>query len=231
MLTNTHIVAQSGNAKTGVMPVTYRTSDTCPTDCPLLPRSLGGAGGCYGTGRIFGIAGKYATIMSESQAVAKLGRAPRDARYMRDRVVGDLVAPDGTFDRDYVQAIARVAGKVGLTVFGYSHAWRLMSADDVAETSASGYVLNASCETESDVREAVMLGLPTVLAGDSWTVGEMVAGRRVVQCPAQVRSDVTCASCGLCAKPARACTVLFTLHGGSAKLAAASIASIAGRAA
>lgn len=223
MLTNTHIVAQSGNSKTGPMPVTYRTADTCPTDCPFLPRSLGGAGGCYGTGRIFGIAGKYATLMSESQAVAKLGRAPRDARFMRDRVVGDLVTPDGSFDRDYVQAIARVAGKVGLTVFGYSHAWRLMSADDVAETSASGYVLNASCETESDVREAVLLGLPTVLAGDSWTDGDMVAGRRVVTCPAQTRDDVSCSTCGLCAKPNRACTVRFLVHGTARAQAAASI--------
>lgn len=219
-LTNVHIVAQSGNAKTGVMPVTYRTAETCPTTCPFLPRNLGGAGGCYGTGRIFGIAGKYATSMSTADAISKLARAPKGARYMRDRVVGDVVTPTGEFDAPYVAAIAHVAETAGLKVFGYTHAWPMFTADDVQMIKVSGYVMNASCETENDVRVAVSLGMPTVIAGDSWTDGDIVGGRRIVTCPAQTRDDVTCASCGLCAKPDRACTVRFLLHGPKAQAAA-----------
>lgn len=225
MLSNVHIVAQSGNVKTGVMPVTYRTADTCPTTCPFLPVSMGGNGGCYGTGRIFGIAGKYATLMSETDALAKLARAPRGAKYMRDRVVGDVVTPDGKFDHPYVAAIARVAHASGLRVFGYTHAWPIMTRDDVETVKGTGYVMNASCETADDVARAVSLGMPTVIAGDSWQDGDVIAGRRIVTCPAQTRDDVSCASCGLCAKPDRACTVRFLIHGMAKNQAAASIVS------
>jgi hypothetical protein len=223
MLRNTHIVADSGNAKTGRMPVTYRTADTCPRTCPFLPRTMGGNGGCYGTGRIFGSAAKYATTMSTADALSKLARAPKGSRYMRDRVVGDLVDASGGFDMPYVAAIAEVADSAGLQVFGYTHAWPIMTAGDVAAVKATGYVLNASCETAEDVSRAVSLGMPTVIAGDSWADGEVVAGRRIVTCPAQTRDDVTCASCGLCAKPDRACTVRFLIHGAAKSQAAASI--------
>lgn len=225
MLTNVHIVAQSGNAKTGVMPVTYRPASTCPKSCPFLPKSLGGNGGCYGTGRIFGISDKYARPeISEADAIAKLQRAPRGARYMRDRVVGDVVAPDGSFDRPYVEAMARVADAVGLKVFGYTHAWGLMTPEDVTAVGESGYTMNASCETEEDITRAVLLGMPTVVTGDQWKEGAIVAGRRIVTCPAQTREEVNCASCGLCAKPARACTVRFLVHGTAKGQAQKSIA-------
>lgn len=225
MLTNTHIVARSGNAKTGVMPVTYRTSDTCPRSCPFLPTSEGGNGGCYGAGRIFGIAGKYASQLSEADAAAKLQGAPKDAKYLRDRVVGDLVAPDGSFDHAYVASIARVAGDAGLVPYGYTHAWPTMTTGDVERVADTGYVLNASCETEADIERAVSLGMPTVVARDDWEDGDVVAGRRIVTCPAQTREDVTCASCGLCAKPNRAATVRFLLHGSGKGQAARSVAA------
>lgn len=226
IIENVHLVADSGTSKTGRMPVTYRTSDSCPTTCPFLPKSLGGNGGCYGTGRIFGIAAKYVATLSVDAALAKLKRMPKGSRFMRDRVVGDLVTPAGEFDMPYVKVIAHVANTAGLKVYGYTHAWPIMTAADVADVAESGYVLNASCETESDVKRAVSLGMPTVLAGDSWIDGEMIGGRRIVTCPAQTRDDVNCASCGLCAKPDRACTVRFLLHGPKNQAAA----SIAGKA-
>ena len=45
------------------------------------------------------------------------------------------------------------------------------------------------------------------------------AGRPVFVCPAQLRDDVTCASCQLCQRQARAGIVGFRAHGASYKKA------------
>ena len=238
-----HVTPQSGNAKTGNIPVTYRPMTTCATDCAFLPESyaaelvaegkrdasIPSKGGCYGTGRIFGMARKYAATVSADDVRAKLARAARSARFLRDRVVGDVVAEDGSIDHGYIRAIARLAREASLIPFGYTHAWRQMTADDVRAIAAEGYVMNASCETRDDVRAAVALGMPVTIASDIVAEGETFTrpdGKtlRVVTCPAQTRAT-DCAACGLCARPDRAAVVRFNLHGGSAKRAASAVAA------
>ena len=222
-LRDVQIVAKSGNSKTGPIPVTYRPERTCEPTCPLL------GAGCYGTGRIFGIAEKYARDTTRAEASAKLGKVSADARYLRDRVVGDVIttADDGSlvFDIEYVEAIAEVALEHDLRPFGYSHAWRRMTADDVERTAAAGYVLNASCETVSDVEQALALGLPATIANDDVPEGTTISGKRVVTCPAQTREGTSCATCGLCAKPQRAAVVRFQIHGTAKNKARASVAA------
>lgn len=219
MLHNVHLVAISSNSKIGPMPATYRGRETCPTDCAFLNN------GCYGDGRIFGLAHKYASSLTIDKAREILRRARADARYLRDRVVGDLVNSRGLFDMHYVRAIARLAREHGLTVFGYTHAWRMLSRDDVAAIRATGYVMNASCETVEDVRHAISLGMPTVITNDNVPEGLTVDGKRIITCPQQIRANVTCASCGLCAKPERKVIIRFLVHGGGKKRARAAIAS------
>jgi len=219
MLYNTHLVAVSSNTKIGPMPATYRGRDTCPGDCPFLNN------GCYGDGRIFGLAHKYATALTIDKAREILRRARTDARYLRDRVVGDLVNARGLFDMRYLMDIARLARENRLTVFGYTHAWRMLTRDHVRAITASGYVMNASCETVEDVRQAISLGMPSVITNDNVAERDTVAGLRVITCPAQTRDNVTCASCGLCAKPDRKVVIRFLTHGPSKKRARAAIAS------
>src|ERR1700742_3925469 len=104
MLTNVHIVARSGNSKTGTMPVTYRPMSTCPSTCAFLPTN---GGGCFGTGRIFGIADKLAApAVTHDPAGKKHPQADRPARFIRDRVVGDVTPVDGSSDTDYIESIA-----------------------------------------------------------------------------------------------------------------------------
>lgn len=217
------ISARSGNSKTGPIPTTMRPMTTCPSDCPFLP--TGEVGGCYGTGRIFDLAARHSDYLSEDDMHKKLSKGvARSARYLRDRVVGDILDDDGAVDMGYIHTIARVAQAKDLVPFGYTHAWRRMTKAQVRATAKSGYVLNASCETVDDVRQAVDLGLPVVIAGDEIDEGAVIAGKRVVTCPAQTRDDVTCASCGLCAKPQRKAVVRFLLHGASKKKAARAVA-------
>lgn len=239
-----HVTAQSGNAKTGPIPVTYRPVTTCAHDCAFLPTShaeqlvregkrsadLPTIGGCYGTGRIFGMAGKYAATVSRESIRAKLANAPRSARYLRDRVVGDVVDESGEIDHAYIEAIADLATEADLVPFGYTHAWRKMTRDDVDRIADAGYVMNASCETRDDVRQAIDLGMPVTIASDIVEDGETFTrpdGKtlRVVTCPAQTREGTTCASCGLCAKPERAAVVRFEIHGTARKRAAQTVAN------
>jgi len=44
-------------------------------------------------------------------------------------------------------------------------------------------------------------------------------GRKIIVCPAQSRDDVTCKSCGLCARADRDAIIGFRAHGTREKLA------------
>lgn len=229
VLENVHLTPQSGNAKTGNIPVTYRPMTTCPTDCPFLPGGENG-GGCYGTGRIFGMASKFAQTSTIQELRAKLAKAARGARFLRDRVVGDVLTPSGEIDHEYIQTVAGLAIESDLIPFGYTHAWRRMSSEDAQRIAQTGYVMNASCETREDVRTAIDLGMPAVIASDIVEDGETFTrpdGKklRVVTCPAQTREGVTCASCGLCARKDRASVVRFNIHGTARKRAAATVSA------
>lgn len=210
-----HLSPKSGNSKTGPIPVTYRAMDTCPEDCPFLP--TGETGGCYGTGRIFAMARKFAATVTMGSLRDRLGKRDKSARFLRDRVVGDVIT-DGEIDHGYIRSIASLAREFALIPFGYSHAWRRFTRADVDAIASTGYVMNASCETRADVREAIDLGMPVTIASDLVEDGETFTrpdGKtlRVVTCPAQTRENVTCASCGLCAKRDRAAIVRFLIHG------------------
>lgn len=225
-----HLTARSGNSKTGEIPVTYRPMSTCEPTCAFLP--TGTTGGCYGTGRIFAIAAKFAqATVSYSALVDRMrkGLSP-SARYLRDRVVGDIVTENSEIDHNYISGIADLAREFQLIAFGYTHAWRRFSKDDVARVAATGYVMNASCETRADVRAAIDLGMPVTIASDLVTEGETFTRpdgttARIVTCPAQTRENVTCASCGLCAKANRAAIVRFEIHGMAKKRAGAAVAA------
>lgn len=210
-LENVTITAASGNRKTGRIPVTSRPMTTCPSDCPFLP--TGATGGCYGTGWLFGMANKNATTTTVAAASAKLRAGVlKQARYLRDRVVGDVMTPDGEVDTAYITGIAQVARENDLVPFGYTHGWERFTEKDIALLDDVGYVMNASTETVADAQRAIELGMPAVIVNDDLPEGEMVAGKRLITCPAETRAGVTCSSCGLCAKPAGERKVLIRFH-------------------
>lgn len=214
-----------GNRKTGPIPTTDRPMSTCPRSCPFLPS--GAIGGCYGTGRLFASAAKYSGTWTVKDAIDHVNNyAVRSARYLRDRVVGDVVGDDGQVDRDYIAAISAVGRGTDLTVFGYTHMWKQFTPDDVAFIQGEGYVMNASTETEDDVLRALELGLPVVIVNDELEDGDLLVGRRIVTCPAEEREDVKCASCGLCAKPDRQVIVRFHPHGTAENKARAALAAV-----
>lgn len=217
-LKNVHLVARSSNSKTGDIPVTYRGQSTCPSTCPFLNN------GCYGDGRLWVLAHKYVHDLAMADAMAILAKVRKGARYLRDRVLGDIVTESGGIDWDYLVNVSWLAHKANLVPFGYTHAWELFDRASVRRVRSFGYVMNASTETPRQVELAIMLGMPTVITNGDLPEGEIIAGKRVITCPAQVRDGITCATCGLCAKGDRKVIIRFIPHGPSRKRAESAIA-------
>jgi hypothetical protein len=218
-MTRTLVVRGSRNGKTGAAAVTYRTQDSCPDACPLR------GAGCYARGRIFGIPEKLGTEDSEGYgAIRSLADTLPDGGMVRANVSGDVLDGSGQADEPYLTALSDLARqRPDVDVFTYTHAWRDLPVDP-----APGVTVNASCESAPDLERAIAAGWPTVLTdpgGPDSLIGQTVAGRRVVQCPAQTREGLTCTQCRLCARPSRRSTVAFIVHGSGKAQAARAIAS------
>lgn len=214
MLTNVLVSAKSANSKTGPMPTISRPiAATCPTTCAFLPKPLGGNGKCYANGRINGTVTKLAApTLSVDDAAAKInGGKAKGARYLRDRVVGDIMQGERdaqTVDIAYLESVQEVATLTDLIAYGYTHAW----TQTTPEQMPAGYVMNASTGTVEELEAAVRMGWATTIASDDVNDGDVIGGRRVITCPEQTGRVKDCASCGLCAKPNRAVTVRFLMH-------------------
>lgn len=214
-MTKTLTVLDSGNTKTGHATVTYRSQETCPDECPLYGK------GCYAKGRIFAIPERHGVVDETGyDAVLDLARTMPQGGIFRANVSGDVLKSDGTLDQGYVDSLSYVAKKRQDTnVFSYTHAWR---RPDVTPDMAPGVTFNASTESAEGIEEAVAAGWPTVVTdpgGAQTLIGQTIAGRKVVQCPAQTKG-LTCEQCRLCARPERKSTVAFVVHGSGKNIAA-----------
>ena len=221
MIRDIVITPISSNRKTGRIAVTGRARHTCPLTCTFNPLNVEGVGGCYTVGRIDAHYARAARDYTYEEAVAALRLALSDR--LRDRVDGDVLT-DGDIDLEYLEELTDAAVEAGmLWIFGYSHVETLMPSD-----IPSRYVMNVSCETEEQVQDAIDRGFNAVIASHQYLHGDTIAGRKIVQCPAERVDSINCGNCGgsagpICGRKDRETVVLFSLHGGSAALAAKSI--------
>lgn len=84
--------------------------------------------------------------------------------------------------------------------------------------------MNLSADSLEHADELAALDLAPVvcvLPSDARKPTKTPQGRHVSVCPAAVRDDVTCASCGICAVPGRKAIIGFPAHGSGAKKAQA----------
>jgi hypothetical protein len=208
---------KSSNGKlAGKTPVasTQRSSDSCPPSCGFNKEQEDGTfkPACYAAsgpgGGVFALVKRF----GESDTKHQLGRIAEGA--LTNSVVRHLVS--GDVDPEYME-VANWLHQVrpDLTGYGYTHKWReLWLTPDLAE----GWTLNASCETEADVHEALAFGWQVVIespAEDLWE-GRRIDNRKVVGCPAQKSEKVKCSDCMLCRTDSSTRPIVeFTLHGGS----------------
>ena len=79
-----------------------------------------------------------------------------------------------------------------------------------------------SAETLAQADEFAALGVAPVvviLPADATKPTQTPAGRNVTVCPASIRDDVQCATCGICQDAGRKTIIGFPAHGSGAKKA------------
>jgi len=87
----------------------------------------------------------------------------------------------------------------------------------------NGFCINASANNidqadyyHNSLNMPTVVVLPTIATEKSY---QTEGGNTIVTCPATIRDDVTCATCGLCAKGDRSFIIGFPAHGARKKKA------------
>lgn len=211
--------AKSLNRKTGPMPVTMTTRDSCPKACPLRGK------GCYAEAGWLGMhwrkIARGGKGLSLSQFLAAIRTLPKGTLW-RHNQAGDLPGDGKRIDVAKLGLIIGAAS--GTRGFTYTHYPMTDAANRKAVAMANACAaltinLSANNLTEADELAALDVGpvavvLPSHVDGASTRTLQTPQGRRVVVCPATYRDEVTCASCGLCAVKKRP-IIGFPAHGSS----------------
>ena len=210
----------SRNAKTGPIPVTTTSEESCPAACPLKRN------GCYAEGGPLAILWRKVTErkagMAWDAAMAEIAKLPRGTLW-RHNQAGDLPGIGDAIDADAMATLTRAnKGKRGYT---YTH--KPMTADNAAAVSdaiAQGFAVNLSANDLAHADELASLGIApvvVVLPADATRATMTPQGRKVAICPATISDNVNCASCGLCALTGRKAIIGFPAHGASKRKATA----------
>ncbi len=219
--------AVSSNKKTGPIPVSTTSRETCSPSCPLKD-----GGGCYAESG--GLSWMWNGLSAAGENAAfKSGRATLqstdwdglvrnvdalpDGQLWRHNQAGDLPHANGTICNADVEALtAANSGKRGFT-YTHHNVDLPANATVVQNANAGGFTVNLSANNLAHADELaakaigpVVVVLPASVQGNVKL--ETPDGRKVVVCPATYRDDVNCKSCGLCQKQ-RDTIVGFPAHG------------------
>lgn len=205
-------VNRSRNMKTGPIPVTYSDRVTCPQSCPHYRSD------CYAEDFHTRMAwdkvpGKGRTLSALCDAVAALPVG----QLWRHNVAGDLPGHGEHVDPVALGELVRAnAGRRGYT---YTHKKSAESIKWARHATDWGFTVNLSADDAGEADTLAATGLPVVsiVPVDCAPRTLTPQGRTIVVCPAQTRDDVTCESCGLCARPDRRVIVGFQAHGTKAQ--------------
>lgn len=206
-----NLVRVSANKKTGPIPVSYTTPESCPDACSLKKN------GCYAdNGPVH-----YAWRKAESHGVEwqefcdKVVALPKNQLW-RHNVAGDLPGQNNTIDTEAMRELIKAnKGKRGFTYTHYP-----MSNEGnrkaLALANAHGFTVNVSSETYTEADQAINYGVAPVVVLqeiDAPKVSFTPQGNKVVTCPATYMDSVTCQSCELCYNISRRVIVGFPAHG------------------
>lgn len=208
------LTRKSRNAKTGPIPVSTTTALTCPVSCPF---NRANEGGCYADGGPLRLNWDKVTQgkagMGWEAFCAEVAKLP-DGQLWRHNQAGDLPGEgDAIHAGKLLELVLANRGKRGFT---YTH--KPMTKDNanaVAWANREGFVVNLSANNLQHADELADLGIAPVVAvlpASQTTNTTTPKGRKVVVCPATQRDDVSCMTCGLCAR-LRDAIIGFPAHG------------------
>lgn len=216
-----HLTLSSRNAKTGPIPVSTTSAESCPNACPF---NNANKGGCYADAGPLAMHWRKVTQGVTGDAFGtfldKVARLPK-GQLWRHNQAGDLMGQGDMLDT--VALAALVKANRGRKGFTYTHKPlpTQEERDAIKQANANGFTVNLSGNdlAHADSLYDMDIG-PVVVVLPKDTTQSVVTpkGRKVIVCPATVRDDVSCATCGICAKMRKA-IVGFPAHGTSVKKA------------
>jgi len=207
-----HLTLESSNSKTGPIPVSTTSADSCPPSCPLKKA------GCYANGGPLALhwrevtAGRRGTDWGTF--CSRIAALPEGTLW-RHNQAGDLPGNNGRINKKLVcQLIEANQGKNGFTYTHYPMTPHNRAI--VCMANQNGFTINLSAHTleQADRLADLNIGpVTTLVLDDTAEILETPAGREVVVCPAQVEGDVTCLDCEGCAIVMREPIIGFLPHG------------------
>ena len=209
--TLTHLTRISSNAKTGPIPVSTSSSETCPPSCPFRMK------GCYAKSGPLALHWKLITEggrgLDFDSFCEEIQRLPRNQLW-RHNQAGDLAGAGEYIDASALAQLTKANnGRKGYT---YTHKYSTEeNREAIRCANQNGFTVNLSANSlaHADELAAFDCGPVVVVLPSTQTTNTLTPqGRKVVICPATQRDCVTCASCGLCQKQ-RGAIVGFPAHG------------------
>jgi len=213
-----HLTPVSSNIKTGPMPVSTSSRDSCSPSCPFY------GNGCYAESGPLRIHWNAVTANLRGDTFDTFCNniaALEQGSIWRFNQAGDLPHVGGTIDNEALKQLTEA--NQGLKGFTYTHHDVTIPENLEAVTVANiaGFTINLSANDLDHADQLYATGLPVCvvlpITQDTNTVTP--AGNKVVVCPAAIRDDVSCFTCQLCQKADRNVIIGFPAHGTGMKKA------------
>ena len=209
-----HFIQASSNRKTGPIPQTYTSRESCPPSCPHYRDS------CYA--EAFHTAMNWNKVQQRGTDLAGLiqaiNRLPK-GQIWRHNVAGDLPGEGEQVDAYALGQIVKAnRGRKGFT---YTHKKSPDAIQWAKHATAWGFTVNLSADDAGEADRLAATGAPVVVVVPMDTPKHTTTpeGRPVLVCPAQTTEGMTCALCQLCQKADRRQIIGFRAHGTKAKTA------------
>ena len=208
------LTRKSRNAKTGPIPVSTTSADTCPNDCPFR------GNGCYAEG--YPLKGRWDEVTrgerggSLEDLAANIKTLPQ-GQLWRHNQAGDLPGNGHLINSRALHKIvaANYHAKARGFTFTHYNASIPTNRNAIKRANAFGFTVNLSANNLKHADELAALDIgPVAVVLPADHIGGMTTpeGRKVAQCPATYK-NTTCADCGLCAAQNRKVIVGFPAHG------------------
>lgn len=205
---------KSYNQKTGPIPVSTSSADTCPPSCPF------NGGGCYAQEGPLRFHWAKVTSgergMSWEDFCAAVAALP-EGQLWRHNQAGDLPSYTGAhIDREMLQDL--VAANHRRRGFTYTHRYAdRYDLETVHTANKGGFTVNLSADNPAHADKLVAYRAgPVTVVLPSWETRKEFktpGGNSVRLCPAVYIGRATCENCGLCQQTRRPYIIGIPAHG------------------